>query len=89
MFGRVTSCVSALQVPAVQNGVLRNVTAVLFVKTNSTAAAKAAVSDDVSSAKPYEDIPGPKPVPVFGNALKFIPGLGKCIYYKDRLYCNV
>ena len=76
MFGRVT-CVTALQAPAVQQTALRNVTAIFFSKRNATAAATQAVEDELSTAKPYEAIPGPKPSPIIGNAWRFIPGLGK------------
>ncbi|KAJ9595930.1 hypothetical protein L9F63_012877, partial [Diploptera punctata] len=71
MFARIT-CSRALQGTAVQ----QNATAVLFAKRNVTAAATKAVPEDVNSPRPYEEIPGPKPLPVLGNAWRFIPGLG-------------
>ncbi|KAJ9595929.1 hypothetical protein L9F63_012876, partial [Diploptera punctata] len=71
MFARITS-LQVLQRPAVQ----QSATAVFFAKRNVTAAATKAVPDDVKNARPYEEIPGPKPLPVFGNAFRFIPGIG-------------
>jgi len=29
------------------------------------------------SARPYEEIPGPKPIPIFGNKHMFLPGFRK------------
>jgi hypothetical protein len=31
-------------------------------------------------AKPFEDIPGPKPLPIIGNAWRFIPHIGKLLF---------
>jgi hypothetical protein len=36
-------------------------------------------------AKPFEDMPGPKPLPVIGNVWRFIPYLGK-IFFSLRYY---
>lgn len=31
------------------------------------------------NAKPYTEMPGPKPLPFLGNTWRFIPFIGKCI----------
>ena len=80
MLGRVTWA-SALQGPAVQDTFLRNVTAVFLDKRNATAAATQPSEDDLSSARPYEDVPGPKPLPILGNFWRFIPGIGMSNLY--------
>ena len=79
MFARVT-CISSLQGSAIRETLLRNVSAAFLDKRNATATAAQPVADELSAARPYEDIPGPKPWPIVGNALRFIPGLGKDIF---------
>jgi hypothetical protein len=59
--------------------VLRNVSAVVF-KRNSTAAVAQARPEEWEYAKPFEDIPGPKPLPIIGNIWRFIPYLGNVTY---------
>ena len=44
---------------------------------NSTVAAAQAVQDELDTAKPYESIPGPKPLPLIGNVWRFLPYIGK------------
>jgi len=56
--------------------VLRNVSAVVFKRCNSTAAVTQARPEEWDYAKPFEDIPGPKPLPIIGNIWRFIPFLG-------------
>lgn len=34
-------------------------------------------SSEWNFARPYEEIPGPRPVPLFGNLVKFLPRIGK------------
>jgi len=34
-------------------------------------------NSDLQSARPYNDIPGPKPIPIFGNKFRFLPGFRK------------
>lgn len=49
-------------------------------RARSTAAAVQDVAEASSqwdSARPYSDIPGPKPLPVIGNAWRFMPYIGK------------
>jgi hypothetical protein len=31
-------------------------------------------------AKPFEDMPGPKPLPIIGNVWRFIPHVGKLLF---------
>jgi hypothetical protein len=60
--------------------VLRNVSAVVLKRCNSTGAVTQARPNDWDYAKPFEDIPGPKPLPIIGNTWRFIPFLGNVIY---------
>jgi hypothetical protein len=36
--------------------------------------------EEWQQAKPYEEIPGPKPYPVVGNLWRFLPGIGKLLF---------
>ena len=63
-----------------QQQVLRNVSAVVFKRCNSTAAVAQARPEEWDYAKPFEDIPGPKPLPIVGNTWRFIPFLGNVTY---------
>jgi cytochrome P450 family 49 subfamily A len=63
-----------------QQQVLRNVSAVVLKRCNSTAAVTEARPEEWDYAKPFKDIPGPKPLPVIGNAWRFIPYIGKVPY---------
>jgi len=60
--------------------VLRNVSALVLKRCNSTAAVAQARPEEWDYAKPFEDIPGPKPLPIIGNTWRFIPYLGNVIY---------
>ena len=60
--------------------VLRNVTALVLKRCNSMAAVTQARPEDWDYAKPFEDIPGPKPFPIIRNTWIFIPYLGNVIY---------
>jgi len=62
MMGRgvgTSSCLIAER----QQQVLRNVSAVVFKRCNSTAAVTQARPEEWNYAKPFEDIPRPKPLP--------------------------
>jgi hypothetical protein len=74
----VWSLVNGGQLPA-----LRNVSALVFNRCNNTAAATQATPEEWEYAKPFEDIPGPKPLPVIGNAWKFIPYIGNVFCLVD------
>jgi hypothetical protein len=60
--------------------VLRNVSALVLQRCNSTAAVAQARPVEWDFAKPFEDIPGPKPLPIIGNTWRFIPYLGNVTY---------
>ncbi|XP_069672594.1 probable cytochrome P450 301a1, mitochondrial [Periplaneta americana] len=49
----------------------------LAVKRSATAATSAAEQEDWNNAKPYEEIPGPKPLPLVGNIWRFLPIIGE------------
>jgi hypothetical protein len=59
-----------------QQQVLRNVSALVLKRCNSTAAAAQARPEEWDYAKPFEDIPGPKLLPIIGNTCRFIPLFG-------------
>ena len=74
---RVTSSLVAKS----QQQVLRSVSALVLKRCNSTVAVTQARPEDWDYAKPFEDIPGPKPLPIIGNAWRFIPYLGNVPYW--------
>ena len=59
-----------------QQQVLRNVSTVVLKRCNSIAAVVQARPEEWDYAKPFEDIPGPKPLPIIGNMWRFIPYIG-------------
>jgi hypothetical protein len=61
----------------------RSVTALVFNRCNSTVAATQATPEEWDYAKPFEYIPGPKPLPVIGNAWRFIPYIVNVFYLVD------
>jgi hypothetical protein len=64
-----------------QQPVLRNVGSCVLKRCNSTMAATQARPEEWDYAKPFEDMPGPKPLPVIGNSWRFIPFLGKLFFH--------
>jgi len=62
-----------------QQQMLRNVCALVLKRCNSTAAVAQARPEEWVYAKPFEEIPGPKPLPIIGNTWRFIPYLGNLI----------
>jgi len=65
--------------------VLRNVSAVVLKRCNSTAAVAQVRPEEWGYAKPFEEIPGPKPLPIIGNMWRFIPYLGNVICFLTPL----
>jgi hypothetical protein len=49
-------------------------------RCNSTAAVKQGRLEEWDYARPFEDIPGPKPLPIIGNTWRFIPYIGNVNY---------
>lgn len=92
MLIRVTCCINILQRSALQN-----ITAFYFTKINAAGTATQVKTDDFSNARSYENIPGPKPVPILGNAWRFIPGIGElnrlldvfCLKDLNQKYGNI
>jgi len=73
---RVSCCLIA----GSQQQVLRNVSVLVLKRCNSTAAVAQARPEEWDYAKPFEDIPGPKPLPIIGNTWRFVPYLGNVSY---------
>ncbi|PSN42151.1 hypothetical protein C0J52_18993 [Blattella germanica] len=69
--------VSRILGSGIQQDVLRNIGSVVVRRRNSTAVAASQVSPESwEHAKPYDEIPGPKPIAIIGNLWRFIPGIG-------------
>jgi hypothetical protein len=66
--------------------VLRNVSALVLKRCNSTASVAQARPQEWDYAKRFEDIPGPKPLPIIGNTWRFIPYLGNVNYFLVTLF---
>ena len=66
--------------------VLRNVSALVLQRCNSTAAITQARPEEWDYAKPFEGIPGPKPLPIIANNWRFIPFLGNITYCLFELF---
>jgi hypothetical protein len=79
MFRQVICSSSSLVAEGLQQ-VLRNVSSLVLKRYNSTVAVVQARPEEWDYAKPFEDIPGPKPLPIIGNMLRFIP-------YFDNVFC--
>ena len=60
--------------------VLRNVNTLVLKRCNSNAAVAQARPEEWEYAKPFEDIAGPKPLPIIGNTWRFIPYLSNVTY---------
>jgi hypothetical protein len=60
--------------------VLGSVREFVFKRSSSTVAATQAAPEEWEYAKPFEDIPGPKPLPIIGNVWCFIPYIGNLFY---------
>jgi hypothetical protein len=57
---------------------LRNVVALVVKTRNITTVIADEFQKEWGTAKPYEEIPGPKPLPIIGNFWRFLPYIGKC-----------
>lgn len=36
-----------------------------------------AIDEEFANAKPYNEVPGPKPIPILGNTWRLLPVIGK------------
>jgi hypothetical protein len=61
------------------------------IRCNSTMVATEAGKQEWDYAKPFDDIPGPKPLPIIGNVWRFIPRIGKqmfCFFVMLLIYAR-
>ncbi|PNF42439.1 putative cytochrome P450 301a1, mitochondrial [Cryptotermes secundus] len=79
-------CVSRSLVVGGQNAALRNVSARVLKRCNSTMVATQARPEEWDYAKPFEDMPGPKPLPIIGNTWRFIPHIGDLYRLTEESY---
>jgi hypothetical protein len=63
-----------------QQQVLRSVSALVLNRCNSTATVTQVRPEEWVYAKPFENIPGSKPLPRVGNTWRFIPYIGNVNY---------
>lgn len=42
-----------------------------------------AVKDELANARPYSEVPGPKPLPILGNTYRLLPVIGKKTWKTD------
>ena len=63
-----------------QQQVLRNVSAGVLKRYNSTAAVTQVRPEEWEYAKPFEGIPGPKPLPIIRNMWRFISYIGNVFW---------
>ncbi|KAJ4434894.1 hypothetical protein ANN_23465 [Periplaneta americana] len=68
---RSSSCIRSLLGSSNQQAVLFGVR-----RWSTAAATQRAIPQEWDDAKPYEDIPGPKSLPILGNTWRFIPKIG-------------
>jgi hypothetical protein len=76
----VGACASKSLVAEGKHAVLSNVCSRVLKRCNSAIAATQARPEEWDYAKPFEKIPGPKPLPIIGNVWRFIPFLGKKLF---------
>ena len=58
-----------------------NFTSLVTKRNGATAVAAQSVHDEWESAKPFAEMPGPKPLPLIGNIWRFLPYIGKWIFH--------
>ena len=58
---------------------LRSTCAVAVRTRNSTTEATQLLQAEWDNARPYKDIPGPKPLPLIGNFWRFLPYIGQLL----------
>ena len=64
-----------------QQQVLRNVSAGVLKRYNSTAAVTQVRPEEWDCGKSFEDIPGPKQLPIIGNMWRFAQYIGNVPYW--------
>ncbi|KAJ8728632.1 hypothetical protein PYW07_006328 [Mythimna separata] len=56
----------------------------VYTRARSTHAAfDTSMFDVAPSVKSWEDVPGPRPLPLLGNTWRFTPYIGKCIHSRE------
>ncbi|XP_023726868.1 probable cytochrome P450 301a1, mitochondrial [Cryptotermes secundus] len=79
-------CGSRSLVVRSQNAALPNISARTLKRCNSTMVATQARPEEWDYAKPFEDMPGPKPLPIIGNTWRFIPHIGDLYRLREESY---
>ena len=64
-----------------QQQVLCNVSGGVLKRYNSTPAVAQVRPEEWDCGKSFEDIPGPKPLPIIGNMWRFAPYIGNVTYW--------
>ncbi|KAJ9596905.1 hypothetical protein L9F63_012070 [Diploptera punctata] len=86
MFPRIVRCANITQGRRLKSKSLLDINDNLFSIRN-TIKSVPQIFHDMRNLKPYEDVPGPKPLPLLGNTLRFIPGIGQLSEFADvRVY---
>lgn len=73
---RIVTCVSGLLRAGGHQLPLRHISAIVVKTRNTSTEATQFLRSEWDSARPYEDIPGPKPLPLLGNIWRFVPYIG-------------
>lgn len=83
---RLSTCVVGVLRSVGHQLSLRGISAVAVTTRNSTTEATQLLQGEWDNARPYKDIPGPKPLPFIGNFWRFLPYIGDLPSELPELY---